>query len=157
MNRKWNRKRLLTALLAISSTTLFTAAAQAQHVEGSFTLPYTVHWGLATLPAGNYTFEAPSSSEPFILTVRGKGTSAMIMAQGRTTLTANGSSLQIANEGNGAVVSSLQLAPYGLIFQYGSHRRRAVEMEASNRGSASSTNAVARTTFIDVPTKVARR
>jgi hypothetical protein len=157
MNRKWNQKWLLTTLLAISSTTLFTAAAQAQRVEGSFTLPYTVHWGLATLPAGNYTFEAPSSSEPFILTVRGEGTSAMIMSQGRTTLTANRSSLQIANEGSGAIVSSLQLAPYGLTFQYGSHRCRAVEMEASNRRSASSTNAVVRTTFVDVPTKVARR
>jgi hypothetical protein len=157
MNRKWNRKRLLTALLAISSTTLFTAAAQAQRVAGSFTLPYTVHWGLATLPAGNYTFEAPSSSEPFILTVHGKGTSAMIMAQGRSTLAANGSALRIANQGNGAVVSSLQLAPYGLTFQYRSHGRRPVEIEASNRRSASGANAVAQTTLVKVATQVARR
>ena len=30
----------------------FTATANAQSVMGRFTLPYEVHWGTATLPAG---------------------------------------------------------------------------------------------------------
>jgi hypothetical protein len=32
----------------------FTATANAQSVMGRFTLPYEVHWGTATLPAGEY-------------------------------------------------------------------------------------------------------
>jgi hypothetical protein len=36
------------------------AAANAQSVTGKFTLPYEVHWGTATLPAGEYTITMDS-------------------------------------------------------------------------------------------------
>ena len=36
------------------------AAANAQSVTGRFTLPYEVHWGTATLPAGEYTIRMDS-------------------------------------------------------------------------------------------------
>jgi hypothetical protein len=126
---------LLAAVRAVSSTTLFTAPAHAQQAEGSFTLPYAVYWGAAMLPAGKYTFAAPSSIEPFILTVRGERTTIMIMAQGRSLLAGDRSSLLITREGNQAKVSSLQLALYGLRFEYGSRHRRPVQEEASNRPS----------------------
>jgi hypothetical protein len=35
-------------------------AANAQSVTGRFTLPYEVHWGTATLPAGEYTITMDS-------------------------------------------------------------------------------------------------
>ena len=133
MNRKRNRQWLLAALLAISSTTLTTATAQAQQVAGHFTLPYAVHWGSATLPAGDYTFTAPSSVEPFILRVRGKGAAAMIMAQTRSTVTGDRSSLRVTRVGNQAVVSALQLAPYGLAFSYPNPYRKLARAEARNR------------------------
>ena len=38
----------------------FTATANAQSVTGRFTLPYEVHWGTATLPAGEYTITMDS-------------------------------------------------------------------------------------------------
>ncbi len=132
MNRKQTRKWLLTTFLAVSSTTLFAAAAQAQRVAGSFTLPYTVHWGIATLPPGNYTFAARPTARPFILTVRGQGTVAMILSQGQNTMAGSHSSLTIMREGNRATVSSLQLAPYGLSFDYG-NRRAFLQEEALNR------------------------
>jgi hypothetical protein len=161
MNRKQNPRWLFTALLAIGSTTLFSAAAQAQRIDGSFKLLYTVHWGLATLPAGDYTFEARSSSEPFLLTIRGEGTGAVIMAQGRSSFRGTGSALQIMKHGNQAVVSSLQLAPYGLTFNYISHHRGTVQEEAFNGSSGtagtSSKNTVAWATLVDVPARVTVR
>lgn len=36
------------------------AAANAQSVTARFTLPYEVHWGTATLPAGEYTIRMDS-------------------------------------------------------------------------------------------------
>jgi len=38
----------------------FTATANAQSVTGRFTLPYEVHWGTATLPAGDYRISMDS-------------------------------------------------------------------------------------------------
>jgi hypothetical protein len=157
MNRKQNRKWLLATFLVISSTTLFTAAAQAEHVEGAFTLPCTVRWGPATLPAGYYTFTAQSSAEPFLLTVRGEKARAMIMARGRNTLAGHHSSLRITRVGNQAVVSSLQLAPYGLRFEYGtSHRQLVVEAEnrPSGKTGAVSTNVIAQATVLEIPMAV---
>ena len=157
MNRKQNRQWLLAALLAVSSTTLFTATAHAQQVEGHFTLPFTAHWGAVTLPAGNYTFIAPSA-DPFIVTVRGNGTTAMIMAQGRNTLTGNRSSLRVTWVGNQAVVSALQLAPCGLTLFYGSRYRTLELEEASNRAPAKAgagvTGAMAQATLMEIPMKV---
>jgi len=132
MNRKQNSKWLLAALLAVSSATLFTPAAHAQQVEGHFTLPFAVHWGTAILAPGNYTFRGASSAEPFILTVHGNGTTAMIMAQGHSRLAGSRSSLLITRLGTQAVVSALQLAPYGATFSYRSSYRAPVQEEASN-------------------------
>jgi hypothetical protein len=161
MNRKHNRRWLLAGVLAVSTTTLFTATAQAQQVEGHFTLPFAVRWGIATLPAGNYTFAARSTGEPFILTVRGSGTNAMIMAQGHNTLTGNRSSLHITWVGNQAVVSALQLAPCGATFSYRSHYRTLTPEEASihppGEAGASGANAAAQTTLAEIPVKLRKQ
>lgn len=157
MNRKQNRKWLLTIFLAVFSTTPFTAAAQDQRVAGAFTLPCTVRWGAATLPAGHYTFAARTSNNPFILTVRGEKASAMIMAGGRSTLAGHRSSLRITRAGNQAVVSSLQLASYGVSFEYGKQHRPVTE-ETANRPAGSnralSTKSIAQAAVFEIPMAV---
>jgi hypothetical protein len=50
-------RRLAIFTLAMCA---FTATANAQSVMGRFTLPYEVHWGTATLPAGEYTIAMDS-------------------------------------------------------------------------------------------------
>ena len=157
MNRKQTRKWLLTSLLAVSSTTLFAASAQAQVIKGSFTLPCAVHWGAVMLPAGNYTFAAPSSNTPFILTVRNGKKASMIMERGRDTQIGNRSSLQITREGGQAVVSSLQLAPYGLRFEYGKRHPRPAEVASnypSSKGGPATTKAIAQASVIEIPIRV---
>lgn len=100
MNCKNYRNRLLAAFLASSSTTLFPATARAQQIAGKFTLPFAVHWGQVALPPGDYQFTAPSSSDPLILTVRGKTTAFMTMARSRTPTKANANYLQLTRIGN---------------------------------------------------------
>jgi hypothetical protein len=56
MKTIWNfalPKLAVATLLAIG---LSTGVANAQIQTGKFSLPYEAHWGLAMLPAGNYTF-----------------------------------------------------------------------------------------------------
>jgi hypothetical protein len=156
MNFKQNRKWLLTMALAVASATLFTATAQAQQVAGAFTLPCAVRWGVATLPAGHYTFTARSSIDPFLLTVRGRGTNAIIMAVSRNMVAGSRSSLSITRDGNQAVVSSLQLAPYGVSFNYGKRYRRVVEAANRPPGKTGSipTTALAQATAIEIPIAV---
>jgi hypothetical protein len=52
----------IVRMLAIFTLAMcaFTATANAQSVMGRFTLPYEVHWGTATLPAGEYTITMDS-------------------------------------------------------------------------------------------------
>ncbi len=153
MNRNQKRRWLLTTLFAVSATTFFSVAAQAQSVEGSFTLPCTVHWGIATLPAGSYTFTGKSSSGPLVLEIRGQAGTVMVMEKGRNDARGEGSSLLLQRSGNEATVSSLRLAPYKETFIYASHHRKAVKEEtstlASNKGVAT-----AAVSLIEIPLTV---
>ena len=49
----------LLAILTLATCAL-AAAANAQNVTAKFTLPYEVHWGTATLPAGEYAISMDS-------------------------------------------------------------------------------------------------
>lgn len=160
MNRKSNWKWLLTTLLAVSSTTLSPAVAHAQQIKGSFTLPYTIHWGTATLPAGHYTFAAQSSRIPFLLTVRGERTSMVIMMQSQSTPAGNRSTLSLTRVGNQTVVSALQLAPYGARFEYGNRHRRLAQEAAnylSGTNEATPTNIIAQASTLEIPMALGRR
>lgn len=157
MNRKQNRSWLLTTLLAISSATVLTTGVHAQQIGGSFTLPYTVHWGLATLPPGHYTLapDSQSQSNPFMLRVRGAGTTMFILAHGKRRLTGERSSLHILRRGNQAAVSSLDLAYCGTTFQYATHLPPQIkEEQASNRGLNKAVATVSEADVIDVPVTV---
>lgn len=155
MNRKQNRSWLLTTLLAISSATVITTGAHAQQVAGSFTLPYTVHWGLTTLPPGHYTLMSDSQSSQLMLQVRGAGSTAFIMAHGTNRLTGQRSALHIVRRGNQAAVSSLDLAYRGTTFEYATHLPRQIEeKQASSHGRNKAVASVAQAEVIDLPVTV---
>jgi hypothetical protein len=58
--RRSNMKTVKMLAILTLAMCAFTAAANAQSVTGRFTLPYEVHWGTATLPAGEYTIRMDS-------------------------------------------------------------------------------------------------
>jgi hypothetical protein len=79
----WARHlKLLTKLgAAVFALGALATSGNAQTVyQGKFTLPFETHWGSATLSAGDYTFSLPSASYPYMLYIKGQGSTAIIMA-----------------------------------------------------------------------------
>ena len=50
------RSYIMIGCLAIAAV-VNAGLASAQVVTGQFRLPFAAHWGMATLPAGDYTFK----------------------------------------------------------------------------------------------------
>jgi hypothetical protein len=79
----WARHLKLFTKLGAATLALgaFATSGNAQNAyQGKFTLPFEIHWGSATLPAGDYTFALPSNSAPYRLYIQGHGVSAIIQA-----------------------------------------------------------------------------
>jgi len=79
----WARHLKLVAKVGAAALALGALATNgnAQNIyEGKFTLPFETHWGIATLPAGDYTFVMSSASSRYRLYIRGERVNAMIMA-----------------------------------------------------------------------------
>ena len=100
--------------------------ASAQVVAGQFTLPFAANWGIATLPAGNYTFTLDHASlEGTIKLYQGTKGVALIKCQGYNHADRTGSGALIVTAdgaGGGPTVRSLRLAEAGVVFSYVAHR-----------------------------------
>jgi hypothetical protein len=101
-------KLLLGVLIA---TSVFTAAANAQpSFAGKFTLPYEVHWGLAVLPAGDYSIRMDSATAPAMISSASGSmavyTESPIIADNER----GGTYLTITTQGNERRVRSLNLS-----------------------------------------------
>ncbi|MFZ0590368.1 MAG: hypothetical protein WAM39_07795 [Bryobacteraceae bacterium] len=122
----------LTLLLSLAAVCFTSGSLRAADLTGSFTLPSETHWGLAVLPAGDYTFTYDRMAHhcPVISVSRGNKVVAVILNQESSlTSTSGGSSMQI--EGNR--VRTLHLAPLGETYYYPVPKR---EKEVLARGSS---------------------
>ena len=111
------RMVFLALLAAVASAGLLSA----QDVQGTFTLPFEAKWGLATLPAGDYSFKLDTASGPHIATVRqGQRYVALINANaGDTRGKVTGpSALIIVRRGRTGFVRTLRLAEAGRTLEY---------------------------------------
>ena len=157
MNRKQNCKWLFLSLIAVASLNMFGSAANAQQVKGSFTLPYAVHWGHATLGSGRYTFETEPNGKRYLLMVRGKHGNAFVMARTANPNAAGESSLRVIRRGNQATISSVHLAPTGVTFEYVAPGREQGNEEAANHSPGPRSvreNALATTASIEIPLSI---
>ncbi|HEV2351482.1 MAG TPA: hypothetical protein VG028_16735 [Terriglobia bacterium] len=118
-----NRKLASLFAVALAATVLSAGSAFAQglstvQARGKFTLPFEAHWGLATLPAGQYTFEmGHNMGDTTLVELRseGKGRQHAIiltMAQQQSPA-AKTSELVCIRQGNTGIVRSLVLATLG--------------------------------------------
>ncbi len=107
-------------VLALLAACFNAGLASAQVSAGKFTLPFETRWGRAVLPAGDYSFTLASGSLPAIVTVRGEGNAAMIMATGGTSQgrISDQSALFVVRSGGKATVRSMYLEHLGLTFYY---------------------------------------
>jgi hypothetical protein len=64
MKSNWTLRGLNYCLLGFVAVCLFAGSALGKEkaYQGNFTLPFEAKWGLATLPAGNYSFTVDSTS-----------------------------------------------------------------------------------------------
>ncbi len=125
-------KVVAAALLAVC---LNAAHASAQTEAGQFTLPFEVHWGLATLPPGNYSFTLDRMGGRGVLTLRrGVNTVALIPNQSRQDEKAGRSELIVLRNSQGRFVRELHLPEIGVTLRYApyeSRRERASERETA--------------------------
>jgi hypothetical protein len=119
------RSYTMTGCLAVVAA-LSAGLASAQVVAGQFTLPFAANWGIATLPAGDYTFTLNHASlEGTIKLYQGTKGVALIKCQGYDhTDRTGGSALIVRPHGAGGspTVRSLRLAEAGAVFSYVAHR-----------------------------------
>jgi hypothetical protein len=101
--------------------------ASAQAVKGNFKLPFETNWGMATLPAGDYSFTLDHANVDGTLELyRGTKAVALIKSRGyHINHDQIGSSALIVTRdkaGRSPVVTALRLASSGLVLFYAPHR-----------------------------------
>ena len=124
---KTNQKLSIVSLLALGVLAVGLSAkpASAQELEGRFTLPSAARWGLATLPAGDYSFKLDkSSADGMIRVYRGERVVTFVMPQGFGDRTSDRSEMVLV----GRAVRELTLPQIGITLSFSDHnlrRRRA--------------------------------
>jgi hypothetical protein len=129
IRRLFQIRALMLAALVMTS---FPCAAQSYSPAkaGSFTLTTETHWGLAVLPAGDYTFKVDTSSFPMVVVQSVYGTTAALIfpeSQSMPDQSAK-SGLAIETKDGETYVKSLYVADVGLVFNYGLHKKKPLRM-----------------------------
>lgn len=117
----WTRNLKLFAKLCAAALALGALAARgnAQNAyQGKFTLPAEVHWGSATLPAGDYTFTLPSAGSPYTLYIRGQAASAVVMAVTTDRVASEHAQLNLVNIAEVETVQTFDAPELGVTFVY---------------------------------------
>ena len=97
--------------------------ASAQTLEGSFTLPFEAHWGLATLPAGDYSFKVDGvGRDAKVRVFRGDDTVVSLVNQGFDTAQSHDVSLTVVQNSAGNFVRDLSLPVIGQVFHYATRK-----------------------------------
>ena len=110
----------LSVVVAVAACVLGgMASAQSLPLEGTFTLPYEVHWGQAILPAGGYTIRIDSRHTPaFVRNSAGHGR-AILLARSVDDATKGGpTALRIVRRENQRVVQSFNWREGDMAFAY---------------------------------------
>ena len=100
---------------------LFGSPAKAQAgFQGKFTIPYEVHWGRATLPAGDYliNYDGPEMPGFVIRDAHTLRVVALERVEIRENCTGGNSALLISRRGTQRAVYSLRIAELGKAFVY---------------------------------------
>ena len=117
-----NRNTAVFGLVAVAlvAVALSPVVANAQAVEGKFTLPCTTYWNGAVLPAGEYTFTtspvSKANHEVEMLRVRGAKNLDTVAIARPSDRAGNG--LIIERSGSVAVARTMYLADSGQTLQF---------------------------------------
>ena len=116
-NRNLSLIRLL--VLGVLAVGLQAKPAHAQVFQGKFTLPSEVHWGLATLPAGDYSFELDAANPKGLVGVcRGRQTVAFVSPLGYGDSESKRSVIVV----EAGIVRKLSLPQIGMDLSFAAHK-----------------------------------
>ncbi|HEY6291229.1 MAG TPA: hypothetical protein VI455_06645 [Terriglobia bacterium] len=118
---KWNRSSKLLRLLALALLTAYInpGVASAQEAAGKFTLPFEAHWGLATLPAGEYSFNLDRTGVGVTLQLfHGTKTVAFVINQSYSDTQSGACALTVVRNSAGNTVRDLSLPELGVVLHY---------------------------------------
>jgi len=109
--------------LGVLVSCLGAGVAKAQAIQGKFTLPAEVRWGMATLQPGDYTFTSEGVQAGYLVRVKRDGNAvALLQAQAYDPSTTGPSALVIQNGKSGSVVREVRLPKSGLVLYYAPHK-----------------------------------
>ena len=115
-NRKfWANSLMVLGMLAVG---LQAKPARAREMQGKFTLPCEVRWGLATLPAGDYSFRTESSRDGLVTIYRGTRPVASILPLARQDPTQKRSVIVV----EAGFVRELSLPDIGESLRFAAHK-----------------------------------
>jgi len=130
-----NGTLFVAATLAVC---LFSGPARAQsqsRFQGSFTLPFTAHWGKAVLPAGNYVLSVSEEGDSLVH-VRQAKTGRLVAFEPINDVDGNpsgASQLVIGNRGGERVVYELRIFQLGETIIYNPKLARAAAEEEAQQ------------------------
>jgi hypothetical protein len=123
------RPMLLAALVLTSFPC--TAQSSGSGRPETFTLTSETHWGLAVLPAGEYTFKIDTTSAfPLVIvrSVSGKA-AALVYPESQSVPDRTAAPGLVLEKKDGEMyVKSLYVEEVGLVFQYATHKKKPVMM-----------------------------
>jgi hypothetical protein len=119
MKSIWNFALLKLAVGSLAALSFNAGLANAQNLAGRFTLPFEAHWGLATLPAGDYSFVLEgTSSGNRVQVFRGAQNVAFVMNQSYDPNSSGGMSLTVIRNSDGYTVRDLNVPEIGKVLHY---------------------------------------
>jgi hypothetical protein len=119
MSSKRSLEVVKLLVVAVAATCAFAGTASAQpYLNGTFTLPYEVHWQGAVLPAGDYSITMSNSNSPAQLR-NATGGGAFVLAACIDRAKKNApTSLFITRQGNDRVVRFFNWRERGVTLVY---------------------------------------
>jgi len=114
---------LRTLALGVLAFCLGAVVANARPFRGTFSLPAEVHWGTATLQAGDYTFNSEGAKTGNMLQlIRGGKVVATVLPHSYNPAEAGRAELVIGNGTGGRTVREMRLPDIGVVFNYAPHK-----------------------------------
>jgi hypothetical protein len=118
-----NHTLLRTLALGVLASCLGAVVANAQPFRGTFSLPAEVHWGAATLQAGDYTFTSEGARTGNMLQlIQGGRVVAMVLPQSHNPAVAGRAALVIEKGRGGCTVREIRLPDGGVVLNYAPYK-----------------------------------
>lgn len=152
---RFSNASLKTGVAALALAALATAGNADEAYKGKFTLAAKTQWGDVTLPAGEYTFDLPSTSSPYRIYIHGKSIDAIVTAVTvEEAAVLHGARLDLTDVAAVPTVQKFEAPELGLTFTYWTPKQKRLGSKEARQKSvpqgASAPEVTENKTFVEV-------